>query len=70
MEEQTNKKWKIIVDLDSAREEAEDLESRVIIADDEYEAEIKAMKIIKEEMYSGPYFNITERKEKDGRKNK
>ena len=30
-------KWKIPVDLDSAREEAEDLESRVIIADNEHE---------------------------------
>ena len=53
-------KWKITVDLDSAREEAEDLESRVIIADNEHEAEIQAMKIIKKEMYSGPYYNVTE----------
>ncbi len=53
-------KWKIIVDLDSAREEAEDLESRVIIADNEHEADIQAMKIIKKEMYSGPYYNVTE----------
>ena len=53
-------KWKINVDLDSAREEAEDLESRVIIADNEHEAEIQAMKIIKKEMYSGPYYNVTE----------
>ena len=53
-------KWKITVDLDSAREEAEDLESRVIIADNEHEADIQAMKIIKKEMYSGPYYNVTE----------
>ena len=53
-------KWKITVDLVSAREEAEDLESRVIIADNEHEAEIQAMKIIKKEMYSGPYYNVTE----------
>ena len=59
-------KWKINVDLDSAREEAEDLESRVIIADNEHEAEIKAMKIVKKEMYSGPYYNVTEIGDKYG----
>ena len=59
------KKWKINVDLDSAREEAEDLESRVIIADNEDEAEIKAMEIVKKEMYTGPYYNVTEMEENE-----
>ena len=58
-------KWKINVDLDSAREEAEDLESRVIIADNEHEAEIKAMEIVKKEMYTGPYYNVTEMEENE-----
>ena len=58
-------KWKISVDLDSAREEAEDLESRVIIADNEHEAEIKAMEIVKKEMYTGPYYNVTEMEENE-----
>ena len=58
-------KWKITVDLESAREEAEDLESRVIIADNEHEAEIKAMEIVKKEMYTGPYYNVTEMEENE-----
>ena len=58
-------KWKITVDLDSAREEAEDLESRVIIADNEHEAEIKAMEIVKKEMYTGPYYNVKEMEENE-----
>ena len=58
-------KWKITVDLDSAREEAVDLESRVIIADNEHEAEIKAMEIVKKEMYTGPYYNVTEMEENE-----
>ena len=58
-------KWKITVDLDSAREEAEDLESRVIIADNEHEAEIKAMETVKKEMYTGPYYNVTEMEENE-----
>ena len=58
-------KWKITVDLDRAREEAEDLESRVIIADNEHEAEIKAMEIVKKEMYTGPYYNVTEMEENE-----
>ena len=53
-------KWRICVDLDSAREEAEDLESRTIEAKDEDEAMRKAAKIVKEEMYHGPYYNVTE----------
>ena len=53
-------KFKINVDLDSAREEAEDLESRTIEAKDEDEAMRKAAKIVKEEMYHGPYYNVTE----------
>ena len=51
-------KFKINVDLDSAREEAEDLESRTIEAKDEDEAMRKAAKIVKEEMYHGPYYNV------------
>ena len=58
-------KWRICVDLDSAREEAEDLESRTIEAKDEDEAMTKAAKIIKEEMYSGPYYNVMEKEEDD-----
>ena len=58
-------KFKISVDLDSAREEAEDLESRTIEAKDEDEAMRKAAKIIKEEMYSGPYYNVMEKEEDD-----
>ena len=57
------KKYKITVDLDSAREEAEDLESILILADDEHDADIQAMKIVKKEMYSGPYYNVTEMEE-------
>jgi len=53
-------KWRICVDLDSAREEADDLESRTIEAKDEDEAMKKAAKIIKEEMYGGPYYNLSE----------
>jgi len=56
-------KFKINVDLDSAREEAEDLESRTIEAKDEDEAMKKAAKIVKEEMYHGPYYNVTEEEE-------
>ena len=58
-------KFKINVDLDSAREEAEDLESRTIMASNEDEAMRKAAKIIKEEMYSGPYYNVMEKEEDD-----
>ena len=58
-------KFKINVDLDSAREEAEDLESRTIEAKDEDEAMRKAAKIVKEEMYHGPYYNVTEVEEDD-----
>ena len=57
------KKYKINVDLDSAREEAEYLKSRLILADDEHDADIQAMKIVKKEMYSGPYYNVTEMEE-------
>ena len=58
-------KFKINVDLDSAREEAEDLESRTIEAKDEDEAMRKAAKIVKEEMYHGPYYNVTEKEKED-----
>ena len=64
------KKYKINVDLDSAREEAEYLKSRLILADDEHDADIQAMKIVKKEMYSGPYYNVTEVEEEDGKRNK
>ena len=53
-------KWRICVDLDSAREEADDLESRTIEAKDEDEAMRKAANIIKAEMYGGPYYNLSE----------
>ena len=58
-------KFKINVDLDSAREEAEDLESRTIMASNEDEAMMKAAKIVKEEMYSGPYYNVMEKEKED-----
>ena len=59
------KEYKINVDLDSAREEAEDLESRTIVASNEDEAMRKAAKIVKEEMYHGPYYNVTEKEKED-----
>ena len=59
------KEYQINVDLDSAREEAEDLESRTIVASNEDEAMMKAAKIVKEEMYHGPYYNVTEKEKED-----
>ena len=60
------KEYQINVDLDSAREEAEDLESRTIMAKDEDDAMMQAAKIVKEEMYHGPYYNVMEKEEDDG----
>lgn len=57
------KEYQINVDLDSAREEAEDLESRTIMAKDEDDAMMQAAKIVKEEMYHGPYYNVMEKEE-------
>jgi hypothetical protein len=56
-------KWKINVDLDSAREEAEHLESFTIEAEDEDEAQDKADAIVKKQMYGGPYYNVMEKEE-------
>jgi len=56
-------KWKLIVDVDSVREEAEHLESIFedgIEAEDEHEAEMIVAKKVKELMYGGPYYAIVE----------
>ena len=53
-------KFKIHVDLDASREEAEYLETIVIEADDEDEALDKADKIVKDGMFGGPYYNVDE----------
>ncbi len=56
-------KYKIIVDMDSPREEGEHLESifeNGIEAKDEHEAEMIVEKKVKELMYGGPYYAITE----------
>ena len=55
-----SKKWKICDDLDSAQEDAEFLEEQTIVADTEEEALKKAQALIKEEMISGPYYNLSE----------
>jgi hypothetical protein len=57
------KKYKINVDLDSAREEAKHLESITIEADNEDEALDKALDEIEKNMYGGPYYNVSERNE-------
>tara|TARA_B100000959_G_scaffold178736_1_gene186904 strand:- start:388 stop:606 length:219 start_codon:yes stop_codon:yes gene_type:complete len=57
------KLWRICVDLDSAREEAEHLESFTIEAGDEDEAQDKADAIVKKQMYGGPYYNVMEKEE-------
>jgi|TARA_Y100001949_G_C15698227_1_gene205483 hypothetical protein len=51
-------KFRIRVDLDSAREEAEHIEEWVVDAEDETEAEIEFDRLIKEKMYGGPYFYV------------
>ena len=42
----------------------------LILADDEHDADIQAMQIVKKEMYSGPYYNVTEVEAEDGKGNK
>jgi len=56
-------KFRIAVDLDASREEAEYLESIDIEADDEDEALDKADKIVKEGMFGGPYYNVWEKED-------
>ena len=52
--------YQINVDLDSAREEAEDLESKTIEAKDEDEAMNKADHIVKAGYFGGPYYTVME----------
>jgi|TARA_A200000159_G_scaffold164768_1_gene196121 hypothetical protein len=52
--------YKICVDLDAAREDADYLEEQVIEADNPDEALEKAEAIIKKAMISGPYYNVSE----------
>ncbi len=59
-------KWRICVDLDSAREEAEDLESKTIEAKDEDEAMNKADHIVKAGYFGGPYYTVMEDDDWDG----
>ena len=47
-------KYKIHVDQEADREEAEHLESLIIEAKDEDEADSKAQEIIKKHQYGGP----------------
>ena len=54
------KRFKIKVDLDASREEAEHLESLEIVAQDEDEALEKADELVKKNMYGGPYYNVSE----------
>ena len=58
-----SKKWKICVDLDSAQEDAEFLEEQTIVADTEEEAERIVSAKVKELMYGGPYYTVTEPEE-------
>jgi len=58
-------KWRISVDLDASREEAEYLETIDIEADDEDEALEKADKIVKDGMFGGPYYNVREKDNED-----
>ena len=53
-------KWRIHVDLDASREEAEHLESIIIEANDEDEAMDKADHIVKAGYFGGPYYNVME----------
>ena len=54
-------KWKIQVDLDAAREEAQHLEEIIIEADSEDEAYEKIDKMCKEVLcYGGPYYRVDE----------
>ena len=54
------KEYRINVDLDASREEAEHLESIKIMATSEEEALEKADEIVKKQMYGGPYYNVSE----------
>ena len=56
-------KFKISVDLDAAREEAEHIESWEVEADSECEAEIEFDRLIKEQLYGGPYYRVYDPKE-------
>ena len=56
-------KFRIAVDLDASREEAEYLESIDIEAEDEDEALDKADKIVKEGKFGGPYYNVREKED-------
>ena len=61
-------KYKLIVDLDSIREEGEHLESifeKGIEADDEHEAELIVDAKVKELMYGGPYYAIVDDEDDD-----
>tara|TARA_R100001079_G_scaffold54744_1_gene27981 strand:- start:211 stop:531 length:321 start_codon:yes stop_codon:yes gene_type:complete len=56
-------KFKVIVDVDSAREEAEHIESHFdkgIEASDEHDADMKVSSWIKKQLYGGPYYAIEE----------
>jgi hypothetical protein len=61
-------KYKVLIDMDSPREEGEHLEAifqNGIEAEDEYKAEMIVEKKIKQLMYGGPYYAITEYDEED-----
>ena len=56
-------KFKVIVDVDSPREEAEHIESHFdkgIEAADEHDADMKVSNWIKKQLYGGPYYTIEE----------
>ncbi len=53
-------KYKIHIDQDAAREEAEHLESLIIEAKDEHEANLKAAELIKKHQYRGPYYRMVQ----------
>ena len=56
-------KFKVNVDMDSPREEGEHIEKKFekgIEAPDEHEAEEIVREWIKDQMYGGPYYSITE----------
>ena len=56
-------KYIVNVDLDSPREEGEDIERKFekgIEAPDEHAAELIVDKFIKDQMYGGPYYSISE----------
>ena len=61
-------KYKVTIDMDSIQEEGEHLEAifkNGIKAKDEHEAEMIVEKKVKELMYGGPYYAITEYDEED-----